>query len=172
MAAAAEQAGRSSSTIGGGGPRTAPSMSYVTCRFGKLFAMRWTATPTLADTEQLVVDARAAREAAGSQLHLLAVIPIRDVDMPSAEVRARMQALLAQLLESFLAIDVVFEGSGVKASLIRTLLRGMALVSRQTSFEYHYHSNIEAALARMEPKLAFDAVRTLKTLRVSKIVLG
>jgi hypothetical protein len=146
-------------------------MSYVTCRFGKLFAMRWTSTPTLVDTEQLVVDARAAREAAGGQLHLLTVIPIRDVDMPSAEVRARMQALFTRLLENFLSIDVVFEGGGVRASLIRTLLRGMMLVSKLTTFEYHFHSNIQDALGRMAEKLSFDAARTLSTLRVNKIVL-
>jgi hypothetical protein len=132
--------------------------------------MRWTATPTLADTDQLVLDAQAARAAAGGQLHLLTVIPIADVDMPSAEVRARMQAQFARLLENFHSVDAVFEGSGVKASLIRTLIRGMVLVSK-LSFEYHFHPDIQEALRRLEQSLSFDAARTLSTLRVGKIVV-
>lgn len=82
-----------------------------------------------------------------------------------------MQALFASLLENFHSIDAVLEGSGVKASLIRTLLRGMVLVSKLT-FEYHFHSSIEDALHRMEQKLPFDASRTLHALRTSKIVLN
>lgn len=130
--------------------------------------MRWTATPTVGDTDQLVADARAARESAGGKLHLLTVIPIRDVDMPSAEVRARMQLQFAPLLENFYSVDAIIEGSGVKASLIRTLLRGMMLVAK-LDFEHHFHSNVQDAVRRLERKVSLDAARTSNALRVSKI---
>ncbi|HWA75173.1 MAG TPA: hypothetical protein VG937_22700, partial [Polyangiaceae bacterium] len=144
-------------------------MSYVTCRLGKLLAVRWTATPTRRDTDQLLTDTRTASEAAGGQLRLLAVIPIQEVDIPPAEVRARMQLLLPQLLANLHSIDAVFEGTGVKASLIRTLLRGMVLVSK-LNFDYHFHANIQDALRRLEVKVALDPTRTLTALRASKIV--
>jgi hypothetical protein len=144
-------------------------MPYISCRFGKLLALRWTATPILSDTDQLVADARAAREAAGGQLRLLVVIPIRDVDMPSADVRARMRLLFADLLQNFQSVDTVFEGSGITASLIRTLMRSMVLVTRR-EFDHQFHTTTQDAFRRLERAESFDAPRTLHALRVSKII--
>lgn len=144
-------------------------MPYVTCRLEKLYAMRWTATPVLADIGQLLSEARAARQAVGGGLCLLSVVPVEEIDMPSSEVRETMQVRLHDLMENFVSADAVFEGTGVRGTLIRTVVRGMAMISN-TRFEYHFHSRVNEALNRLEPKLQFNRARVLNSLRVNKIV--
>ncbi len=106
-------------------------MPYRVRLVDQSIAIVWTGTPSLADVESLARDFTAARQRASkTRLSLWIVIPVDDVDLPSREVRARFERSMADVFAQCAAIFVILNGSGVRASLMRTALRTMAVLAR------------------------------------------
>src|SRR5690606_30624465 len=81
------------------------------------------------------------------------VIDTGRTEPPPPDARAVLQAGTRELFEYSRSVDVVVEGGGVRLMLMRTLLRGMALVTR-TSDRLRVHDGIEqAARTGLDAKL-------------------
>lgn len=142
-------------------------MPYISCTTNRIFAIRWTGPPGLADADGVLRDARAAARPIGARRSLLVVIPT-DVDLPEAEVRHRMQALMPELVLNFESVNLVVEGGGVLSSLFRTFLRGMVLATRGPSKPI-FHASVEDALSCMQPQSSGETEAVMRSLVESGI---
>jgi hypothetical protein len=138
-------------------------MGYQMHRSGHHVVVRWTETPTVAMISQLHTELESARKAAGALLVCFIVIPADDVDLPGSEARQVIQARQRDLYAQSESVDIVLIGDSLRASLIRTTLRAMALVTR-TGERLRIHDGAEEALkGRSVPASVAKALRGTAT---------
>jgi hypothetical protein len=126
-------------------------MAYQFHRSGHHAVVRWTATPTVATINRLFTELEAARKAAGVPLVCFVVISTDSVDVPGPEARQVFQARQRDLYEQSASVDILLVGDGLQASLARTTLRAMALVTRTGDRIRIYDSVDEALKGRSVP---------------------
>lgn len=138
-------------------------MAYQLYRSGLHVVIRWEATPTPSAIERLHLDIDAAYKATGAPLVCFVVIPTDDVDLPGAEARRVFQARLKELHERSTSLDVVLIGDSLRASLVRTTLRAMSMVTR-TGDRVRIHNGPDEALkGRNVPASVVAALRGTAT---------
>lgn len=135
-------------------------MKYVLNRSDQFLTIRWIETPSRAAVEELAADFETARRAAGAPIVLVIVIPTDDVDLPPPDARSAFQAKIRGIFEQCASVDVVILGSGIKPSLTRAALRGMAVVTR-TSNRVSVHDDVEDVVrSRRLPASIAASLRT------------
>lgn len=121
---------------------------YVSFRVGRVLCVRWLAAATLADAETLAHDVVRARKQAGEPLVCIALVGA-DLAMPAAKVRDSMVRQWTELMLHCDGMHFVVAGTGIKVSLLRSLLRGMVLVARVQRVTLHDEaSDLVAVLHR------------------------
>ncbi len=103
---------------------------YDVHRSDRHLLVRWTQTPTRASVESLLRDITAARRAAGAPLAMLVVIPTAETDVPEPDARKALQDNARAVLDQCASLDLVIVGDDLRASLMRTAVRAMAVVTR------------------------------------------
>jgi hypothetical protein len=136
-------------------------MTYELHRLDDALVVRWIATPTRATATALGAELDTALRAARSPLALWIVIDTDRADPPAPDARKVLQETARSLFDLSRSVDLVILGEGLRASLMRTFLRTMALVTR-TRDRMHVHEGIDQAARRR----SLDA-RLLATLRGS-----
>jgi hypothetical protein len=136
-------------------------MNYRASRIGHHFLVAWDGTPEVPDVEALAVDIKAAHAGAGEKLEYWLLIIGDTVRMPAPDARAAMQAGMPDALVAIQRFDVVLRGDGVKASLLRSGLRAMAVVTRIID-RVTMHDGVERAIRkRGAPPHVAEALRAL-----------
>jgi hypothetical protein len=101
-------------------------MSYQSGLFDRLLCVRWTADPMAADVDRLEAEVLAASRRLGP----IVVIAVQyTLAPPSAEVRARFQALMKNVLDAIELAVLVIDGDGVGPMLVRTVIRGTLIAT-------------------------------------------
>lgn len=136
-------------------------MGYHLHRSGHHLVIRWTATPTVATVNRLHVEIDAARKAAGAPLVCFVVIPTDNVDLPGSEARQVFQTRQRELFEQSESVDIVLVGDTLRASLTRTTLRAMALITRTGDRLRIYDGPDEALKGRSVPATIATALRAV-----------
>lgn len=116
---------------------------------------RWKSTPTAAAVASLRADL--VRELQRKQRPLWIIIDAEETEPPPADVRTALQEGGKELFHLASSVDVLILGSGVRAMLMRTVLRGMALITR-TSARLHVHEGVEQAVAQRQPGDVLESV--------------
>lgn len=78
-------------------------------------------------------------------------------DPPEAAMRAYIMERAYDLLEHATTLEIVMEGDGIKASLLRTVVRGMVTLSRTRRpgrARTYIHGSVREALERTRGELA------------------
>ena len=134
-------------------------MGYELHRLEEALVVRWVATPTRAMAIALRAELESALRAARSPLALWIVIDPDLSDLPSPDARAALQSHARELFDMAGSVELVLLGEGLRASLLRTFLRTMTLVSR-TRDRVHVHDDLDHAVRgrTLDPKL-IDALR-------------
>jgi hypothetical protein len=112
------------------------AVGYVLFHAGRVLCLRWLTTPTVGDADMLIREVTRAREHTGEQLLCIGVIR-SDMPMPAMDVRDLMVRRWPELMSHCDAMHFVLLGTGIKASLMRSLLRGMVLVARVRGVAIH-----------------------------------
>ncbi len=107
---------------------------------------RWTKTPTASSALALREELSAALRAAPSPPALWIVIDTGSTELPAPDARAALQDGARGLFDLSRSVDVVIVGDGLVTMLLRTVLRGMALVTR-TRDRMRVHEGVEQAIA-------------------------
>lgn len=127
---------------------------YELRRLDDVFVIRWIGTPTRASVAALGDELGTALRAAKSPPALWIVIDTERSDLPPPDARTALQDGARSLFGLTRSVDLVILGTGLRASLMRTLLRTMAIVARIRD-RMHVHEGVEeAARGRtLDPKL-------------------
>lgn len=116
--------------------------------------VRWIATPTVATATSLRRELDAALRGARSPLGLWIVIDTDRSDLPAPGARAVLQENARELFGLARSVELVLLGEGLRASLMRTGLRAMALVTR-TRDRMRVHDGVDQATRgrALDPRL-------------------
>lgn len=134
-------------------------MEYETQLLGRDFVVRWKKTPSRAAVEALARDFDTAHTAAGEPIVLFVVIPTDEVDLPPPDARAAFQASIRNIFERCASVETIILGDGIRASLMRTALRAMTIISRRSDRVYIHASADDAIRARQLPAGVAAALR-------------
>lgn len=138
-------------------------MNYQSGLIDRLFCMRWTAEPTVADVERL----EAVVLAASRKLGPLVIIAVQyALAPPSAEVRARFQALMKNVIGAVDVVVLIIDGDGVGPMLVRTVIRG-ALIATGYRDKARIAGNVAEAIRFAAPALGTTAYELESKLRDS-----
>jgi hypothetical protein len=132
-------------------------MPYRAARLERVFLLRWTSPPTLADVKALARDVAAAHASLGQRVAFIAVVP-SEVGMPDPEARDAFNEATPEVVAHCASLDLVVEGTGVTQMLVRTLVRGMSIALRG-----HVRTGVHASLDDALTKLADDGLDVSKT---------
>jgi hypothetical protein len=129
-------------------------VGYELHRLEEALVIRWLATPTRETAVALRAELESALRAAKSPLALWIVIDADRSDLPSPDARAALQRNARELFDLARSVELVLLGEGLRASLMRTFLRTMTLVTR-TRDRVHVHDDPDQAVRgrRLDPKL-------------------
>jgi hypothetical protein len=101
-------------------------MAYRACVIDRAYILRWTGEPVLADVSSILQAVTAARRGAGEPILYLGIIAA-DIPMPKGAVRDAFTNSFPAMSELCACFDVLIEDRDIRATLIRTLVRAMAL---------------------------------------------
>ena len=129
-------------------------MTYELHRLEEALVVRWLATPTREAATAVAGELELALRAAKSPPALWIIIDSDRSDLPAPDARTVLQSKARFLFELAGSVDVVMIGEGLRASLMRTFLRTMALVTR-TRDRVHVHDDVDQAVRGrgLDPKL-------------------
>jgi hypothetical protein len=114
------------------------------------------------------VAATAAHGRASGRQRLLEVVLFdRDAPIPSAEVRAVLDAGVAQVGKYYLAVASIFEGSGFRGAIIRGVLTSLSLLSR-TEFPQRVFPSAPECVAWCTPLL--ERTRTPNLAELGEVI--
>jgi hypothetical protein len=139
-------------------------MSYRSWELDGLYVLRWGSQPEPQDVAAYTAEIASARERQGKPLVGIIIMPTDSA--PPGDAFRKMQA--RHLPKIFLNLEYaicVFEGTGFFASLKRSALVAILMLSPQRHPVY-VRSTLEQALIRDPPRpYKFDALKTLRQLR-------
>jgi hypothetical protein len=125
-------------------------MEYETHLLDDAVVVRWVATPTREAVLSLTRELEVALRRSAPPKALWVVIDTDAADPPSRDARAAFQDNMRRVFDLCRSADIVILGQGLRAGLMRTLLRAMALVTR-TRDRVHVHDGVEQALLARAP---------------------
>jgi hypothetical protein len=139
-------------------------MSYRSWELDGLYVLRWGARPELKDVGAYVKEIASARERQGKPLVGLIIMP-PDSAAPDESFRKAQASQLPTIFSNLEFAICVFEGTGFIASLKRSALVGILLLSPRR-YPVFVRPTLEDALVRDPPKpFSFDAGKALLQLR-------
>ena len=127
-------------------------MSYRSMQLGRLHLMRW-GTPTLDDTNRLVLEVQRAHKSLKQPLIGVAIVPA-DAEPPRDDVRSAMVKRLDDLLQCCERMYFVMEGSGFRQSVMRSVLAGLLLAAGKRG-RITVHSDVVTTLALVAPQIGY-----------------
>ena len=143
-------------------------MAYRACVIDRAYILRWTAEPVLGDVSSIVQAVTAARRATGQPVLYLGIIAAH-VPMPKSAVRDAFTNSFPVMSELCACFDVLIEDRDIRATLLRTLVRAMALTvpgrkmhvfgsEAQVAHEWKNHYGVDA-VAILERFKAFEQTK-------------
>lgn len=132
---------------------TSTAKGYEVVALEHVVVARWLRTPTVSDAAGLRADLK--RELTRQRRPIWIVIDAERIEPPPSEVRAELQETGKEIFALATSVDIVILGEGVRAMLMRTVLRGMALITR-TSDRLHVHQGVNQAVAARQPDAALE----------------
>ncbi len=120
--------------------------SEIVVTRGRTIIVRWldVSLAGIARVEALTV--AAAREA--GPVHYYGIVP-NGAGLPPDDVRKRMQDALKVMHGSCETINLIFDGSGMKAAAARSIAASIFLISGNRKM--HMHSSLDEALVKVQP---------------------
>jgi len=101
-------------------------MAYLASAIDRAYVLRWTAEPALGDVSSIIDEVSAIRRTVGQPILYLGIIPSR-IPMPKSAVRDAFTNSFGRMAELCACLDILIEDTDVRATLIRTMVRAMAL---------------------------------------------
>lgn len=142
-------------------------MSYKSCVLNGLFVVRWE-KPTVGDCTRYCQELTQASQSQGKPLVGLFIMP-ENSSAPDDQFKKEQASLLKKIMPNLTFAIAVFEGSGFAASLKRSALIAILLLSGQRQRIY-VRSSVEEALVRDPPgPLGFNAHKALADLRTQDL---
>src|SRR5947208_865554 len=129
-------------------------MPYRSFREDRVLAIRWLGAPTRDDSDRVAREISAARGAAGHPIHCVGIFSCEE-PVPASDVRDHMVRQWPELMTHCDAMYLLLVGPGVRASLVRSVFRGMMVVSRVRGVSIHERlDEVMAGLRRVLPSEA------------------
>jgi hypothetical protein len=139
-------------------------MSFTSWELDGLYVLRWGARPEVKDVPAYVGEIAAARERQGKPLVALIIMP-PDSAAPDEAFRKLQAKHLPGIFANLEFAICVFEGTGFIASLKRSALVAILMLSPRRHPVY-VRPTLEDALLRDPPKaFKFDAAKALSQLK-------
>ncbi|WP_394848660.1 hypothetical protein LZC95_14525 [Pendulispora brunnea] len=125
-------------------------MAYVAGANGRLYVVRWTTAVTLPDVDQLIHELPKTRRQAGEPLVALSIITA-GIGIPDGQTRRVMLKHQHIWSDNCEMIFVVLEDTGFAATLVRTVLAELLLVTKRGIVKVF--SSVDAAIVAMAMRL-------------------
>lgn len=139
-------------------------MAYESCALDGVFVVRWGKNPQVPDVERYAQEIAGARARQGKVLVGLFIMP-PDSAAPDEAFRKAQAQKLPEIMTNLSYAVAVFEGSGFIASLKRSALVGILLLSPK-KHPIHVRSTVEEALIfNPAGPIEFNAKATLLELK-------
>jgi hypothetical protein len=122
----------------------------------QVLVVRWEGRIEVTDLTKVIEVAASVRRTLGRPVILLSIIPADSVEMPDTRLRETMQRLMPRLEAECEAFDTVIEGSGLRVNLLRTVVRGLMMVTKQRGRTF-VHDSVDAAVRRTQQGTAASA---------------
>lgn len=137
-------------------------MSYESCTLNGLFVVRWE-RPQIGDPTRYCNELSEAARRQGKQLVGLFIMPAAST-APDDSFKKEQATLLPAIMSNLSYAFAVFEGTGFSASLKRSALVAIIMLSGQRQ-RIHVRSTITDALRNPPEKLPFDVNQALRELQ-------
>lgn len=134
-------------------------MAYRACVIDCAYVLRWTAEPVLADVPSIVQAVAAARRASGCPVLYLGIVGA-EIPMPKSAVRDAFSNNFGVMTELCACIDVLIVDSDIRAMLLRTLVRTMALAVPDRKM--HTYGSVKQLAENWMRNYHVDALATLE----------
>jgi hypothetical protein len=121
---------------------------------GNAVMVRWLEV-TVAGIERVELLTQAASRKHGV-VHYYAIVP-NGAGLPPDDIRKRFQEGLKVLQNCCESINLVFDGTGMKAAAARSIAASIFLISGNRKM--HMHSSLDEALVKMQPNEAPQLAR-------------
>jgi hypothetical protein len=145
-------------------------MSYKSCVLNGLFVVRWE-RPAVGDPTRYYHELLQASQSQSKPLVGLFIMP-ENSSAPDDYFKKEQAALLVKIMANLTFAVAVFEGTGFAASLKRSALVAILLLSGQRQ-KIYVRSSVEEALVRDPPgPLGFSAHKALNDLRTQDFCNG
>lgn len=136
-------------------------MNFESLCWGRTLLVKWTGEPNMPDVQQLGDIVANARRKAERDLLYVALIPAGLKTVPSPEVRTAMTRGLKGAQSCCESIDLILLADGVAGALLRSALRGMAVVTGRGR-KIFIHDSPATAIARLSAQVDNEELAPLK----------
>jgi hypothetical protein len=126
--------------------------------WGPIFFVLWKGEVEPRTADRIQVSLRAFAQTLGGQRAALLTVVAQDAPMPSSEARTALSNVLRHGADAVLASAVVMEGDGFRASMVRSVATGLAIVARQP-FPHRVFARTEDAVEWIDLRLGALAPR-------------
>jgi hypothetical protein len=145
-------------------------MSYRSCVLNGLFVVRWE-RPSVGDCARYYQELVQASQTQSKPLVGLFIMP-ENSSAPDDHFKKEQAQLMNKIMQNLSFAIAVFEGTGFAASLKRSALVAILLLSGQRQ-KIYVRSTVEEALVRNPPgPLGFSANKALDELRAQAFCTG
>lgn len=145
-------------------------MSYKSCVLNGLFVLRWE-RPTVGDCTSYCQEIQQASQKQAKPLVGLFIMP-ENSTAPDDQFKKEQATLMPKIMQNLTFAIAVFEGTGFAASLKRSALVAILLLTGQRQ-KIFIRSSVEEALVRDPPgPLGFSAHKALNDLRALDFLKG
>ena len=136
-------------------------MNFESLCWGRTLLVKWTGEPNMSDVQHLGDVVADTRRKSKRALLYVALIPARLKAVPSPDVRSAMTRGLKAAQSSCESIDLILLADGVAGGLLRSALRGMAVVTGQRK-KIFIHDSPATAIARLAEQVDNEELAPLK----------
>ncbi len=136
--------------------------SEIVVTDGNTIMVRWIDVSAVGIDRVEALTAAAARKA--GLMHYYGIVP-NGAGLPPDDVRKRMQEALKLLQANCESINLIFDGTGMKAAAARSIAASIFLISGNRKM--HMHASLDEALVKMQPN---EAPQLAKRAREAGIV--
>ena len=126
--------------------------------WGPVFFVLWKGETEPSTADRIQESLRAFVPTLEGRRAALFTVVAKEAPMPSSEARTALSNILRQGADAVLASAVVMEGDGFRASMVRSVATGLALVARQP-FPHRVFAATEDAAAWIDLRLGGSAPR-------------
>jgi hypothetical protein len=136
-------------------------MNFKSLSWGRMLLIEWTSAPNMSDVQHLGDVVASTHRKSKRDVLYVALIPAHLNTVPSAEVRRAMISGLKAAQSSCESIDLILLAEGVAGALLRSALRGMAVVTGRRK-KIFIHDSPATAIARLAEQVDNQELAPLK----------